>query len=77
MTEPDSTVATVRYFGSDFPMQFAMCLRMRQENIESVILGNKEIAFETFEDRCSTFVYVPLTMERAGTLEVTINHPIS
>ena len=76
MTEPNSTIATVRYFGSDVPMQFALCLRMRQKNIESVSLGNKEIAFETFEDRCSTFVYVPLAVERAGILEVTIKHPI-
>jgi hypothetical protein len=77
MTDLDTTVARVRYFGSDFPMQFALCLRMRQKNIKSVSLGSKEIDFDTFEDRCSTFVYVPLIMERAGVLEVTIKHPTS
>lgn len=77
MTDLDTTVARVRYFGSDFPMQFALCLRMRQKNIKSVHLGSKEIDFEIFKDRCSTFVYIPLIMERAGVLEVTIKHPTS
>jgi len=77
MTDLDTTVARARYFGSDLPMEFALCLRMRQKNIQSVSLAGKEIGFETFEDRCSTFVYVPLTMEKAGVLEVTIKHPRS
>jgi hypothetical protein len=75
MTDLDTTVARARYFGKDLPMEFALCLRMRQKNIQSVSLAGKEIGFETFEDRCSTFVYVPLTMEKAGVVEVTIKHP--
>jgi hypothetical protein len=35
----------------------------------------KDIGFEIFRDRCSTFVYVPITMERVGVSEVTIKHP--
>jgi len=77
LTDLNTTVAQVRYFGGDFPMQFALCLRMRPKHVEGVSLGNKEIAFEMFEDRCSTFVYVPLRMERSGILEVTIKHPVS
>ena len=77
MMDLDTTVARVRYFGNDFPMQFALCLRMRQKNIKSVELGSKEMDFEIFRDRCSTFVYIPLAMERAGVLEVTIKHPSS
>ena len=77
MKDLNTTVAMVRYFGDDFPMQFALCLRMRQKNIKSVQLGSKEIDFEVFKDRCSTFVYIPLIMERAGVLEVTIKHPSS
>jgi len=75
MTDLNNTVAQVRYFGNDLPMQFALCLRMRQKNIESVSLGDKKLAFEIFKDRCSTFIYVPLTIEKAGILEVTISHP--
>jgi hypothetical protein len=75
MIDLDITAARVRYFGDDLPMEFALCLRMRQNHISSVNIGEKEIDFETFRDRCSTFVYIPLTMERAGVLEVKVKHP--
>ena len=75
MIDLDTTIARVRYFGADLPMEFALCLRMRQNHINSVSLGGKDIDFETFRDKCSTFVYIPLLMERAGVLEVTIQHP--
>jgi len=75
MIDLETTLARVRYFGDDFPMNFALCLRMRQKNIHSVSMGGKDIDFETFRDRCATFVYIPITMERAGSLEVKIKHP--
>jgi hypothetical protein len=65
----------VRYFGWDLPMEFALCLRMRKNNIESVTIGNKGVGFETFRDNCSTFVYVPIIMKKAGTIEIVIRHP--
>jgi len=74
MTDPDTTVARVRYFGRDLPMEFALCLRMRQKTIKRVRLGGKEIGFEIFEDRCSAFIYIPLIMKKAGVLELTIKH---
>ena len=75
MVDLETTVAKVRYFGDDLPMEFALCLRMRQKNIQGVSLDRKDIDFETFKDRCSTFVYIPLLMEKAGGCEVTIRHP--
>ena len=75
MVDLDTTIARVRYFGHDLPMEFALCLRMRQSNIHSVSIGGKDIGFETFKDRCSTYVYIPIMLERAGVLEVTIKHP--
>ena len=75
MVDLDTTIARVRYFGHDLPMEFALCLRMRQSQIHSVSIGGKETGFETFKDRCSTYVYVPLMLEKAGVLEVTIKHP--
>jgi hypothetical protein len=75
MRDLGTTVARVRYFGDNLPMQFALCLRMRQNNIDNVTIGEKDIDFVTFRDRCSTFVHVPIMMERAGVLEVTIKHP--
>jgi hypothetical protein len=75
MIDLDTTIARVRYFGDEVPMEFALCLRMRQNHINSVSIGGKDIDFETFRDRCSTFVYIPVVMERAGVLEVTIKHP--
>jgi hypothetical protein len=71
----DTTIARVRYFGHDLPMEFALCLRMRQPHIQSVSTGGKDMNFETFKDRCSTYVYMPVTLERAGVLEVQIKHP--
>lgn len=74
MPDQKTTIARVRYFGTDLPMEFALCIRMRQNPIKSVTMGNKEIEFETFKDRCSTFVYIPQFMNRAGTIELTIKH---
>ncbi len=72
--DPETTIARVRYFGWDLPMEFALCLRMRQNTIKSVIAQGKEIQFETFKDNCSTFVYIPTLLEKAGTLEFVVKH---
>ena len=64
MIDQETTIARVRYFGWDLPMEFALCLRMRQNNIKSITTRGKEVQFETFKNSCSTFVYVPALMER-------------
>ncbi len=74
MLDPETTIARVRYFGWDLPMEFALCLRMRQTTIKSTIVHGKEVQFETFRDNCSTFVHIPTLMERAGTLEFVVKH---
>jgi hypothetical protein len=74
MAGQEMTIARVRYFGRDLPMEFALCLRMRQNNIKSVTTRCKEVQFETFKDDCSTFVYIPIMMEKAGTIELVIKH---
>jgi hypothetical protein len=73
--DQETTIARVRYFGRDLPMEFALCLRMRQNNIKSVTTQGKEVPFEIFKDDCSTFVYIPIMMEKAGTIELIIKHP--
>jgi hypothetical protein len=75
MIDLETTLARVRYFGDDLPMEFALCLRMRQNHIHSVSIEGKDIDFETFRDRCSTFLYMPIKMKMAGVLEVRIKHP--
>jgi len=75
LVDQETTTARVRYFGRDLPMEFALCLRMRQNNITSITSGSKQVKFETFKDSCSTFVYIPIEMEKAGTIELTIKHP--
>jgi len=72
MVDPETTMARVRYFGWDLPMEFALCLRMRQHSIKSITARGKEVQFETFKDSCSTFIYVPAFMEKAGTIEFII-----
>jgi hypothetical protein len=56
-------------------MEFALCLGMRQNNIKSITTGGKEVQFEIFKDNCSTFIYVPIVMEKADTIALTIKHP--
>ena len=75
MPDQQTTVARVRYFGTDLPMQFALCLRMRRSPISSVTLAGRHLDFETFSDHCSTFLYIPVVMEHAGTVEIIIKHP--
>ena len=74
MPDRETTVARVRYVGTDLPMTFALCLRMRQCPITYVTVRGKDVAFETFDDRCARFLYIPLTLETAGTVEVFIRH---
>lgn len=74
MPDRETTVARVRYFGTDLPMTFALCLRMRCSRIKSVTLEKQPVAFETFADRCSTYLYIPVQLQRAGTFEFTIRH---
>jgi len=75
MADQETTIARVRYFGRDLPMEFALCLRMRQNNIKSVTTRGKEVPFEVFKDNCSTFVYIPIAMQNAGIIELMIKHP--
>ena len=75
MVDQETTIARVRYFGWDLPMEFALCLRMRQNNITSITVCGKEVQFETFKDNCSTFVHIPIIIEKAGTIELFIKHP--
>ncbi|RLB82051.1 MAG: hypothetical protein DRH24_08410 [Deltaproteobacteria bacterium] len=75
MPDSETTKAKVRYFGKELPIEFALCLRMRQDSIQEVIVKNKPVQFETFKDRCSTFLFIPLTLKKAGTLELEIKHP--
>jgi len=76
MVDQETTLARVRYFGWELPMEFALCLRMRENHIKSVTTRGKEVHFETFKDHCSTYVYIPTVMEKAGTIEFIIKHSL-
>jgi hypothetical protein len=76
MVDQETTLARVRYFGWDLPMEFALCLRMRENHIKSVTTRGKEVHFETFKDHCSTYVYIPTVMEKAKTIEFIIKHSL-
>jgi len=75
MPDQETTIARVRYFGRDLPIEFALCLRMRQSPINRITISGNEVKYESFEDRCSAFVYIPIVMKKAGTIELTIKHP--
>jgi hypothetical protein len=72
--DPETTLSRVRYFGRNVPLTFAVCLRMRQKQFRRVSISGKPIDFETFSDLCSTYIYIPVTIEQAGTVEITIEH---
>jgi len=76
MPDPTTTVSKMRYIGKDLPLEFAICLRMRHDKIDSVTLGNQEVPFETFKDSCSTYVYVPVKITKPGTVSLTLKHPV-
>ena len=74
MPDRETTVTRVRYFGQNTPLEYALCLRMRgtQSNYMIKDYNNKAMAYESFKDHCSTFLYIPLSMEQAGTIELVI-----
>jgi len=74
MPDPETTICRVRYFGWNLPLEFALCLRMRQQFIQGVSRAGKDIEFETFKDICSTYVYIPIAMEQAETIELVLRH---
>jgi len=70
----EATVAEVGYSGENTPLNFELCLRMRQKSIRKVTVEGKDTPFETFQDQCSTFVSVPMCADKPGVLHVTIEH---
>ena len=74
MPDPETTISRVRYFGHRLPLEFALCLRMRQERIKSVSVSGKTVDLEIFADICSTFLYIPMTIKQAGITEITVKH---
>ena len=70
----EATVAEVGYAGDKAPLDFELCLRMRQKSIKKVTVEGQDSPFETFQDQCSTFVSVPVCAEKPGVLHVTIEH---
>jgi hypothetical protein len=74
LEDPEITLAEVGYMGEKVPLDFALCLRMRQNVIKKVTVDNKSIEFETFKDHCSTFLYIPMTIQKPGLHKLTITH---
>ena len=72
--DPELTVAEVGYLGENVPLEFELCLRMRQKQIKKVVIENKQVEFDTFEDDCSTFLSIPVTITKPGILKLEITH---
>jgi hypothetical protein len=69
-----TTLAEVSYIGENVPLEFELCLRMRQDQIERVLVEDQEAVFETFKDDCSTFLSIPVTMRKPGVVKVKVIH---
>jgi hypothetical protein len=74
LDDPETTLAEVGYLGENLPLDFSLCLRMRQDVIKKVLVEEKDTPFETFKDDCSTFVSIPVTLKSAGKMRVRIMH---
>jgi hypothetical protein len=72
--DPETTFAEVGYLGENVPLEFDLCLRMRQKLIKKVMVEDKEIEFETCKDNCSTFLSIPITINKPGLLKLKITH---
>jgi hypothetical protein len=72
--DPGTTLAEVGYTGDNVPLECILCLRMRQDLIKQVMIGDQEAVFETFKDGCSTFLSIPVTIHKPGVLKFTIRH---
>ncbi|MBN1856562.1 MAG: hypothetical protein JW846_06400 [Dehalococcoidia bacterium] len=72
----DVTVAEVGYFGHKAPLDFELCLRMRQKSITRVTVEGNETPFQTHHDDCSTFVSIPMCAQKQGIQHVTVEHEV-
>jgi hypothetical protein len=74
LEDPEVTLVEVGYLGENAPLDFDLCLRMRQDVIKKVLVEEREATFETFRDDCSTFVSIPVTLKSAGKMNLKIIH---
>ena len=74
LDDPKTTLAEVSYIGENVPLEFDLCLRMRQNLIKKVLVEDREVEFETFRDNCSTFLSIPITLKKPGLLKLQITH---
>ena len=72
--EPTVSTAEIGYIGADAPLDFEVCLRMRQDRIEKVLVEDQEVSFETFKDKCSTFLSIPVTLKKPGLIKIKVIH---
>ena len=74
LEDPETTLAEVGYLGENVPLEFDLCLRMRQDVIKRVMIEGQEVGFETFKDDCSTFLSIPMSVKKAGLTKLKITH---
>jgi hypothetical protein len=74
MPDAETTTAEVRYTGGQLPLDFHLCLRMRQKTIRDVLVQDRRTSYETFEDSCSQYLMIPICMQQAGSVRVRIVH---
>ena len=74
LEDPEITFAEVGYLGENFPLNFELCLRMRQGVIKKVLVHDRKVSFETFKDNCSTFLSIPMSINKKGLSKVKIIH---
>lgn len=74
LEDPEVTVAQIGYLGENVPLDFELCLRMRQNVIKEVTVDEHNVKFETFKDNCSTFLSIPMSINKPGLSKLKIIH---
>jgi len=74
LNDPEVTLAQVGYLGENVPLDFGLCLRMRQNVIKEVTVDKRNVKFETFKDNCSTFLSIPMSINKPGVSKLKIIH---
>ena len=74
LEDPKVTLAQLGYNGDKAPLYVDLCLRMRQDGINKVLVDEREVEFETFKDNCSTYLSIPIVINAPGLSKIKIIH---
>lgn len=74
LDNPEETLVDVGYIGNNVPLDLELSLRMRQNTIRTVTVADRPVEFDTVKDNCSTYLFIPLSLTKAGLSQIKVTH---